>query len=163
MKNILDPIVARLKFETERRTIGSSSHPVPQYPQVSWRVVRASYPLFVAELSGPSGRLLHAFADCTNYDYDPPSIHFRTLRNEPFLWRNLQLVARVYPHPKGPFHDITVYPDGEGFVCREGHFGYHIAHHDVNWLDIRATERGRLFAILENAFDALDLKMLAGR
>jgi hypothetical protein len=162
LKNILDPRVARLKFESEKRAIGSSPHPVPQYPTVSWRVVKVAYPLLVAELAGPTGRLIRAVADCTNYDYDPPLIHFRTVQNEPIPWRNLQLVARTYPHPKGLFHDVTMYPDGEGFVCREGHFGYHTAHHEINWLDIRATEKGRLFAIVENAFDSLDLKALAG-
>ena len=162
MRQILDPGVARLKFESEVRAIGGGLHPIPQNTRMSWRVTKASYPQFVAELIGESVPAIRVVADCTNYDYDPPLVHFRTARGVPIPWRNLQLLGRVYSHPKGLFHDVTMYPNGVGFICREGHFGYHVAHQEPMWLDIRATAKGRLFAIIENTLDALNLQALIG-
>ncbi len=75
-------------------------------------------------------------------------------------WADLERYGRPYLHPKGILHDVVRYRDGVGFICREGHFGFHAAHPDPNWLEIRSTERGRLFAIVENALDALNLAAL---
>jgi hypothetical protein len=157
LKQILDPTIARKKFDRELEAIGRNPHPVPQNPKVSWRIKISIFPRLIASVSGLAEKTFEVSLDCTNYDYDPPDIYFRS-NGKPILWKNLQAIARRYPQPKGLLHDIVLYRDGTGFICREGNMGYHIAHKERNWLDIRATEKGRLFAIIENSLDALDLQ-----
>lgn len=157
LRQVLDPSVARIKFKREVEQIGQSSYEIPQCTRVSWRISSAIFPTLKVEVHGLLQKSFTLVLDCTNYDYEPPSIHFE-VAGKPTGWKGLQHLARFYPHANGnSYQDILVYINKEGFVCREGNFGFHVSHSVPNWLDIRSTERGRLFFIIENSLDALDL------
>jgi hypothetical protein len=157
MKQVLDPSIAKVKFQKEVEQIGESSHEVPQCTRVSWHVVSSVFPILKAELLGLLQSSFTIVLDCVNYDYEAPVIRFE-VSGKRTGWKGLQNLARFYPHANGvSYQDILVYSNGEGFVCREGNFGYHVSHSEPNWLEIRPTARGRLYFIIENSLDALDL------
>lgn len=158
---ILDPAVAREIFESAIRRLGKVVHPIPGTPVVGWRVDSAGFPWLKVAISALDADRLILAIDLTNYDYDPPTCHFETPSGNVVPWSRIRTLSLLYSgvvrgQPQNNISDILVFPNGEGFVCRQGQAGYHETHPEVSWREVRIQNTGRLDFIIDSTIRALD-------
>ena len=161
VKPILNPSAAKLVFQREAHACGTAYHSVGGEPRIRWRVTEAIFPIIRAEVRGPRGPVFWVRVDCTNYDYDPPSVRFEDWEGNLLHWDRMAQLGRHYMHRKGPeppggWQDIVSTGPDAGFICVPGNMGYHEAHGEDNWRAIRRST-GRLYFVIENAVLAIDL------
>lgn len=163
---ILDPAVARRVFEAAVARIGGDTFQIPGNPPVDWRIAGSAFPLLRVELLVAKTKGIVLVLDCTNFDFDPPTLHFEDRAGRPIAWGAVkQLVAPYSGIVRGEFHDdindVILYPNGVGLVCRRGNEAFHEVHPEVNWRELRPSNEGRLEFIIDSSIRLLDARKLA--
>jgi hypothetical protein len=163
---ILDPAVAKRVFEAATASFKDGTHQIPGAPPFEWHVSSSLFPILkvAVEVAGVTRVLL--VADCTNFDYDPPSIHFEDRLGTQLPWGSVrQLVALYSGMVRGEFrndiNDVILFPNGVGVICRRGQSGFHEIHPEVNWREVRTTNEGRLEFIIDSSIRLLDSRKLS--
>lgn len=158
VKGILNPRVAKSKFDLACNDIIGSANIIP--PLISWQVISKVFPLLKIEISFDCSPRIRLILDCTNYDYEGPTIHYENLNRMRIPWTIVHGLAVTYPGKKMNqsviIDDVILYPDGEGLVCRVGNEAYHQLHPDVNWQEIRTQDQGKLEFIIDSSVRLLD-------
>jgi hypothetical protein len=165
-KPILDPSVARRVFEQAAAPILEGLHEIPGTPPLFWRVTDHSFPILrVSVIVGASVRLVLVL-DCQNYDYDPPSCWFEYPDGKRAPWPRIRDLAALYTgvvrgELRDNVNDIIAFNGGEGLICRRGQAGFHEAHPNENWRELRKENAGRLPFIIDAAVRVLDAGKLS--
>lgn len=158
VKVILNPKVAKAKFERSLKNFTVNTNVIP--PLMSWSVVSTTFPLLKSEISFDGSPRIRLVLDCTNYDFEAPTIHYENLNGALVPWSVVRGLAVTYPGKKMNqsvmLNDVILYPDGQGLVCRAGNQAYHQLHPEVNWQEIRTQDQGRLEFIIDVSVRLLD-------
>jgi hypothetical protein len=165
-KPVLEPSVARRVFEQAAASILAGVHEIPGTTPLFWKVTGHSFPnLRVSIIVGGHVRLILVL-DCQNYDYDPPSCWFELPDGKRAPWPQIRNLAALYTgvvrgELRDNVNDIIAFNGGEGLICRRGQAGFHEAHPNENWRDVRKDTAGRLPFIIDAALRVLDAGKLA--
>ncbi len=150
-KIILNLEVAKSKFDLVCKDVIGRTNVIP--PQITWRVISTNFPLLKIEISLDNLPRILLVLNCTNYDYEGPTIYYESLKGIAIPWLTVHGLAVTYPGMKFnrrvTINDVILYPDGQGLVCRVGNAAYHQLHPEINWQDIRTQDQGRLEFIID--------------
>ncbi|MDG6970591.1 MAG: hypothetical protein JRN54_05730 [Nitrososphaerota archaeon] len=161
---ILNPAVAKATFIRGIQAFLIGVHEIP--PDIQWEVIGTKFPTLKVRVIVAGVPHFMLKLDCTNFDYDPPSLGYVYLDGKPLPWTILRNMVATYPGViKGvPTHinDVVLFPNGNGFACRTGNMAFHEAHPEMNWRDVRNQNAGRLDFIIDSAIRLLDPQKVIG-
>lgn len=162
VKVILNPSVAKLKFDLACKDLIGSTNVIP--PRITWQVISNIFPLLKIEIYFDSSPRIRLILDCTNYDYEAPTIHYESPNGLAIPWSIVHGLAVTHPGRKMNkdliLNDVILYPDGQGLVCRVGNESYQQLHPEVNWREIRTQDQGKLEFIIDLSVRLLDPEKL---
>ena len=162
IKTILNPKVAKIKFEEACKTLVNTSVTIP--PSTDWQIVYSSFPLLKIEISVDDSPRICLILDCTNYDYEGPIVRYENLKGDAVRWAEVRKLVLEYPgkinNQPRMINDVILYPDGEGLVCRIGNEAYHQLHPETNWREVRTQDQGKLEFIIDSSVRLFDPEKL---
>lgn len=163
---ILDPGVAGQVFLAATAAFREGVHEIPGSPPVEWFVRSSTFPELKIHVAISGTVRIVLVVDCTNYDYDPPTVHFEDLSGRPLSWGAVRQLVALYSgivrgQPHDDINDVLLFQNGVGLICRKGQAGFHEVHPEVNWRELRTANEGRLESIIDASIRLLDPRKLA--